>query len=190
MIGESTMKKVLTIILLISFVVCLTACGNTAPNSLSEEQVREIVQGEIAKNDVATENEFKIGDKLLNPLGDNFKLPINGQENQFATITKLEVTNKKEADASNLKDYWQRGSNYYFSRYIYEVVIEGNVDKKFAGKEIYINLQFESYNGFFDAGGAGAATVKDDGTFVFQYLAYSNVIEKVIIPHSVAINMF
>ena len=184
------MRKFLAILLAMSFVLCLTACGNTSSNSLSEEQIRKIVQEEMAKSDVTSENEFKVGDKLFNPLGDSFNLPINGQENQFVTITKLEVTNKKEADASNLDDYWKRGSNYYFSRYIYEVVIEGKVDEQFVGREIYVNIQFENYNEFFNADGAGATTIRDDGTFVFQYLAYSNVIEKVIIPHSVGINMF
>ena len=184
------MKKVITTILLISFVVCLTACGNTAPNSLSEEQVREIVQGEIAKNDVTTENKFKVGDKLFIPLGDSFKLPINGQENQFATITELEVKNKKEADASNLGDYWTSGGYHYFARYIYEVKIAGKVDTKFAGKEIYINLRFENCYEFFGAGGPGQATIKNDGTFEFNYLAYSNMHEKVIIPHSAYISEF
>lgn len=175
-------------------------------SNMTEEQVRKIVQEEIAKieksdinvdeitqkvlHSINAQEQFKIGEKLYNPLGDNFKLPINGQTNRFVTITKLEVTNKKEADASNLDDYWKSGNYRYFARYIYEVKIVGKVDAKFVGKEIYINLQFESSNEFFAAGGAGKATIKNDGTFEFNYLAHSNKHEKVIIPHSAYISEF
>lgn len=162
-------------------------CGKTSGSALGHSYSKGVcsVCGEADPKE-----QFKIGEKLYNPLGDNFKLPINGQTNRFVTITKLEVTNKKEADASNLDDYWKSGDYRYFARYIYEVKIVGKVDAKFAGEEIYINLQFESYNEFFAAGGEGKATIKNDGTFEFNYLAHSNKHEKVIIPHSAYISEF
>ncbi|MEE0839948.1 MAG: hypothetical protein U0L72_05275 [Acutalibacteraceae bacterium] len=178
------MKKFLSIILSIFFVVGLTACGNTSSNSLNEEQIRKIIQEEMAKNDVTSEDEFQIGDKLFNPLGNNFKLPINGQENCFATITNIEVTKKKEAEASNLDDYKSVLNFYYFERYLYEVKMEGNVDNDFSGKEINICIRFEKD----DEGEIGTAIVKDDGSFSLNFIAYSNTNENVIIPYSVAMN--
>ena len=170
------MKKVLAIALSLCFIVCLTACGNSG---LTEEQIRKVIQEEIKANDASSINEFKPGDKLSTPSGGNFKLPISGYDNHFATITLLDVTKKKEADISDLNDYWHYGGSPYYLRYIYEVKINGNVDKKFAGKEIFIGLEFENYSEFSPE----STTINADGAFSFTYLAYSNKNENVIIPH-------
>ena len=178
------MKKTLAIILSIVFLVCLTACDNTSSNNLNEEHIRKIVQEEIAKNDVSSTDDFKAGDKLYNPLGNNFKLPINGQKNYFATITSLEVTKKKEAEVSNLNDYktYSDMNFYYFERYLYEVKIQGEVDNNFSGQNLNVCIRFEKDN----EGEIGTTIVKDDGSFSLNFIACSNTNENIVIPYSVA----
>lgn len=161
-------------------------------SEFTEDQIRAIVQDAIAKlkTPSADKNEFKAGEKLFCPVGNSFKLPINGQENKFATITSLVVTKKKEANIENLDEFWGDGNYKYFARYLYEVKISGTVDEEFAGKKIYINLQFEHYNDFFGSIGGGTAIINPDGSFTFDYIAHSNTNENVIIPHSAYIPQF
>ena len=170
----------------------VAGCGDSG---LTEEQVRKIVQEEmLKKTDTPLTGVFKEGDKLINPFGDSFDLPINysleeNQEKCFATITTLEVTKKKEADISNIGDYWHSDNFCYYKQYIYEVKIEGKVDKKFAGKAIIVNLRVKNDNEFFGASGGYATrtTLSADGSFQITYLAYCATNENIIIPHSVAI---
>lgn len=160
MIGESTMKKVLTIILLISFVVCLTACGNTSSNNLSEEQIRKIVQEEMAKVEMPSvdvneitknvlsalkkENEFVVGEQLSNlldlpmafPYGENTE--INVQE---YTITKTKAFNPREK-GDFVYDF---PGGYVFYRYQYKITVQGKADAQYAGT--YIRIGYKVMNG-------------------------------------------
>lgn len=170
-------------------------------NNIDVEKIKSIVKDEIATNvnvdDIVNkvvsiineQNKFVPNTKLTCVAGDNFKLPINGQKNQYADITNFSATKYKIADINNKSDYWGEGNMIYFSNYLYKIKFNGKVDPQFAGKQIYINLQFENYNEFFGAGGCKEKVlVSSDGTFSFDFIAHSNKNENVIIPHSAYIN--
>ena len=169
-------------------------------SNMTEEQVRKIVQEEIAKmeksdinvdeitqkvlDSINTQKQFRIGEKLYNPLGDSFKMPIEWQEGEYATITSVSATKLKIADITNLDDYYH---NYYY-RYMYEVTVTGKVDKKFANQTIGVRMQFEYYTEPYGLGNGGSTKIKNDGTFSIKYIAHSNANENTIIPNSIYIN--
>lgn len=169
-------------------------------SNMTEEQVRKIVQEEIAKmeksdinvdeitqkvlDSINTQKQFRIGEKLYNPLGDSFKLPIERQEGEYATITSVSATKLKIADITNLDDYYH---NYYY-RYMYEVTVTGKVDKKFANQTIKVRMQFEYYTEPYGRGNGGSTKIKNDGTFSIKYIAHSNANENTIIPNSIYID--
>lgn len=133
----------------------------TTENSITEEQVRKIVQEEMAKlekpsvdvNEITKnvlsalkkENEFIVGEQLSNlwdlpmafPYGENTEVTV-----QEYTITKAKAFNPREKDDYVYEDLDDR---YVFHRYQYKITVQGKADTQYAGK--YIRIGFKVMNG-------------------------------------------
>ncbi|MBO5747089.1 MAG: hypothetical protein J6S13_08405 [Clostridia bacterium] len=199
------MKNFLSLLLILTLVFCVVGCGednNTdlnvvsstsnaisdqttsieqtnSSNGLTEEQIRKIVQEELKKNSSAdTSDKFVVGEKLKNLYGENFKMPITGQKDCFVQITSITATKKKEADISNVKDYYSDVDNdYRFYRYVYDLTITGKVDKNFKGDNLQLLISLDGHselgvkeliNGY----NVCVAMLNADGTFKLEALMY------------------
>lgn len=162
------MKKTLAVLLSFCMLFCLAACGTNKP----EEEL------------------FIVGETLASPVGNNFKMPITGQIDKYATITNLKVTALKIADINDKSDYDSNEDQTVFKyyRYIYQLELSGKVDVSFAGKKISVNFAFDNNTiaEFYDK--HHDVTINPDGTFSVNTRIGSNGVEKYIYPTILAIN--
>ena len=106
------MKKTLAVLLSFCMLFCLAACGtnNTTSgdisnNDASQSEITSDLQTNEKENNLETnkqeEKAFIVGETLASPVGNNFKMPINMQEDKYATITNLKATALKIADIND-----------------------------------------------------------------------------------------
>ncbi len=198
------MKKTLAVLLSFCLLFCLAACGtnNTTSgdisnNDVSQSEITSDLQTNEKENNLETnkleEKAFIVGETLASPVDNNFKMPINMQEDKYATITNLKATALKIADINDKNDYYSiEGQTYYtYYRYIYQLELSGKVDVSFAGKTINVQVAFDNNTsaGFYDIKNH-AVTINPDGTFSVNTRIGSNNVEKYIYPNLLSISKF
>ena len=173
----------------------------TSGSTLTEAQIVEIVKAEINKNNQnelteaqvramikeAMDDKFVVGETLQNPVGNNFKMPFEKDEQiYYATITTLTATKEKVADINNINDFTHEYPfyAYYYSRYVYKVKITGKIDKKFAKKSLELLVDFDCAN----FGCTVRTTINSDGSFQGEALVSSNVHANAVFPSAIFVN--
>ncbi len=117
------------------------------------------------------------GGKVKSTVGSSFKLPIVGTDDQVYSlkVSSFEVS-KKEADSDNIDDYnYVKATDcYYFTKFIYNIKLEGEIDKVFAGETLEIRFSFEAANGEI-VDWMKKIDVDENGKFNFDEKYYSNM---------------
>ena len=149
------MKKVLSLLLCIF--LCLTFAACSQPQDLQGEQCSEL--------------SFIIGEKQKCVLGDEF---IIFSKDAIPVKINTSIVAYHECDINNINDYQRNQSQFY--KYIYKGEITGNVDKSYAGRKIYIIMDY-SWNVQSDNDcprPSDGIIIDPDGNFTISFRVFSH----------------
>lgn len=137
------MKKTLFIFISVILVSSLVACNNQHPE---------------------TEQKIQVGDTIPGADGETFEIYVWDENLRLLTDDKAKVTVnvvlEKENDINNKDDY----THDSFCKYTYTINICGVVDKKYAGRTVYLSLCYTPSDSLYYPSSNGGR-VHDDGSF-------------------------
>ncbi len=99
-------------------------------------------------------------------------------------INSHTITATRKLDIQKSEDY-ALGRLYY--KYLYTAKVIGKVDNKYANRVIYI---YTSYPISVQPDVINRALIKEDGTFEFNYLVYTNEILEYFTPYWIQISEY
>ena len=135
-----------------------------------------------------TEKTIQIGETIPGTYGETFEIYVCDERSRLLTDDKAKVTVnvvlEKENNITEKSDY--DGSR--FRKYSYSVSISGNVDSKYAGKTIYLYLNWIPEYHVSRLNNSGEkGIVSEDGTFNYSYTFHSNAVLTEWVPAQVTV---